>query len=183
MTGLVYIATSLDGFIARVNGALDWLPVPEGEEDFGFGEFMASIDALVMGRNTYEAVRGFDGWAYGSVPVFVLTHRPITEPEDAAANVEAICESPAELVAALAKRGYHRLYIDGGNIIQQFLRAGLIQNIIITRIPVLLGDGIPLFGQLGADIALRCMRTRLLPGGLEQSEYEVLEGHGPSERP
>jgi len=172
MTGIVYIASSLDGYIARQDGSLDWLPT-SSESDFGFGEFLASVDALVMGRNTYDMVISFDSWAYGDIPVFVLSHRPITMPGDSNARVAAISGSPAEIVAELAERGLQNLYIDGGETIQTFLRAGQIQKIIVTRIPVLLGSGIPLFGKLENDVLLKCVRSELLPGGLEQAEYEV----------
>jgi dihydrofolate reductase len=126
-----------------------------------------------MGRNTFEKVLTFDGWPYGTKPVVVLTHRSLDIPESIAQFVEAISCSPIELINRLSKQGAEHLYIDGGNTIQGFLDAGLIQRLIITRIPILIGDGIPLFGQLQRDIALRHIETRAFPGGLEQSEYEV----------
>jgi len=172
MTGIVYIASSLDGYIARKDGSLDWLPA-SGESDFGFGEFLTSVDALVMGRNTYDMVISFDSWAYGETPVFVLSHRAITLPGDSNARVASVSGSPAVVVAELAERGLNNLSIDGSQTIQTFLRAGQIQRIIVTRIPVLLGSGIPLFGKLENDVQLKCVRSELLPGGLEQAEYEV----------
>jgi dihydrofolate reductase len=177
MPGIVYIATSLDGFIARKDGGLDWLPTPDNdtEVDASFDTFLNSIDALVMGRNTYDMVQSFGVWGYGDKPVFVLTHRSIDPPEDSAACVEAISGEPEEVVAELASRDLNNLYIDGGNTIQAFLRSGQIQRLIVTRIPVLLGAGIPLFGKLEADVKLKCIRAELLANGLEQAEYEVLE--------
>ena len=171
----VFIATSLDGFIARPNGELDWLgePPKEGTEDYGYKEFMDTVDVLVMGRNTFEKVLTFDGWPYGTKPVVVLTHRSLDIPESIAQFVEAMSCSPIELINRLSKQGAGHVYIDGGNTIQGFLDAGLIQRLIITRIPILIGDGIPLFGQLQRDIALRHIETQAFPGGLEQSEYEV----------
>lgn len=176
MPGIVYIASSLDGYIARKDGSLDWLPAPgvEHENDLGFGEFLESIDALVMGRNTYDMVISFDSWAYGDTPVFVLTNRPISTPGDSATKVESITGTPVDVVAELNSRGMQNLYVDGGQTIQAFLRAGQIKKIIITRIPVLLGSGISLFGKLENDVQLKCVRSELMTGGLEQAEYEVV---------
>jgi dihydrofolate reductase len=173
MTGIVYIATSLDGFIARKDGGLDWLPTPSDDDDLGFGAFFESIDALVMGRNTYDMVLSFGAWAYGDTPVFVLTHRPIDQPQDPAACVESMSGSPEEVVTQLSSRSLKNLYVDGGQTIQDFMRAGQIQRIIVTRIPVLLGQGISLFGPLEQDIQFKCVRVEFLSNGLEQAEYEI----------
>jgi dihydrofolate reductase len=173
MTGIVYIATSLDGFIARKDGGLDWLPTPSDDDDLGFGAFFESIDALVMGRNTYDMVLSFGAWAYGDTPVFVLTHRPIDQPQDPAACVESMSGSPEEVVTQLSSRSLKNLYVDGGQTIQDFMRAGQIQRIIVTRIPVLLGQGISLFGPLEQDIQFKCVRVEVLSNGLEQAEYEI----------
>jgi dihydrofolate reductase len=173
MTGIVYIATSLDGFIARKDGGLDWLPTPSDDDDLGFGAFFESIDALVMGRNTYDMVLSFGAWAYGDTPVFVLTHRPIDQPQDPAACVESMSGSPEEVVTQLSSRSLKNLYLDGGQTIQDFMRAGQIQRIIVTRIPVLLGQGISLFGPLEQDIQFKCVRVEVLSNGLEQAEYEI----------
>lgn len=173
MPGIVYIATSLDGFIARNDGGLDWLPSPDGDDDLGFGAFFGSIDALVMGRNTYDMILSFGSWAYGDTPVFVLSHRPIAQPEDPAARVEVISGSPGQVVAELSRRNLSNLYVDGGQTIQAFLRDGQIQRMIITRIPVLLGEGISLFGALEQDVTLKCVRVELLGNRLEQAEYQV----------
>jgi len=171
-TASAFIAASVDGFIARANGALDWLPGDDVEEH-GYDEFMATIDAYVMGRGTFDVVLGFGGWPFAKTMVFVATNRPLPEGLPADARIQAVSGSPAEIVAAAADRGFERLYVDGGKIIQQFLRAGLIQRMIITRIPVLLGSGIPLFGELPSDIRLRHVRTRSFPSGLVQSEYSI----------
>lgn len=174
MNASVYIATSLDGFIAREDGALDWLPTPEaGGEDYGYHGFFASVDAVVIGRHTYEAVRGFGGWAYGKTPVVVLTHRPLEIPAPMRETVEAMSGSPAEVVQRLAERGMQHVYVDGGKTIRGFLAAGLIRRLILTRVPVLIGRGIPLFGPLPHDVRLRHVETRSYPDGLVQSEYEV----------
>jgi dihydrofolate reductase len=170
-TQSVFIARSLDGYIARKDGALDWLP--EEPEDHGYTEFMASVDAYVMGRGTYDTVLGFGAWPLGKTPVFVATSRPLPEPLPEGSRVEPVSGDPAAIVAALAARGIERLYVDGGKTIQQFLRVGLIQRLIITTIPVLLGGGIPLFGALPADVKLRHVHTRSFPSGLVQSEYAI----------
>lgn len=171
MIASVFIATSLDGFIARPNGQLDWLPAGGGEEH-GYEAFIASVDALVIGRNTYETVLGFDRWAYGQKPVFVLSTRPLA-PAPAGAVVEHMSGAPAKIVSQLTGRGIGHVYVDGGITIQRFLQAGLIQRLIITRVPVLLGSGIPLFGPLGRDIRLEHVGTRQYASGLVQSEYVV----------
>jgi len=178
MKASVFIATSLDGFIARANGGLDWLPGGEGEDagegDHGYQQFMDSVDYLVMGRGTYEVVLGFGGeWPYGEKPVVVLSSRPVEIPERVADTVEWMSGPPGDVARRLAEGGAKHLYIDGGQTIQGFLAAGLIQQLIITRVPVLIGDGIPLFGPLPHDIKLRHIETRAFANGLVQSRYEV----------
>ena len=168
----VFVGTSLDGFLARPDGALDFLPAGGGE-DHGYNEFMAGVDALVIGRNTYETVLNFDEWPYGSKPVTVLSTRPIDLPSDPGAAVERLEGDPADIVARLAARGATHLYVDGGITIQRFLRAGLIRRLIITRVPVLIGSGIPLFGALPRDIVLRHVATRHYASGLVRSEYAI----------
>lgn len=172
MKSSVFIATSLDGFIARPDGALDWLPADGGEEH-GYAAFMASVDALVIGRHTYDTVLGFDAWPYGDKRVFVLSTRPLPPPP-AGAIVEQMAGEPADIVARLETRGVQHAYVDGGITVQRFLRAGLIERLIITRVPVLIGTGIPLFGDLPQDVLLGHVRTRQYATGLVQSEYVVL---------
>jgi dihydrofolate reductase len=177
MTISVFIGTSLDGFIARPNGSFDFLP-EGGGEPHGYNEFMATIDALVIGRNTFETVLLMKPWPYGNKRVVVLTTRPIdfskvVEGKAEKSKVEKMAGSPAEIVAQLAATGAHHLYIDGGITIQRFLRAGLIQRLIITRVPVLIGEGIPLFSTLPHDIHLRHISTKSYPSGLVSSEYQI----------
>jgi len=172
----VYIATSLDGFIARENGNLDWLLSGgdgENREDYGYKTFMETVDFLVMGRNTYEKALTFGDWPYGTKPVVVLSSRPLAIPAHIAKSVESISCTPTHLVSRLAAHGAKHLYIDGGKTIQGFLNAGLITRLIITRLPVLIGSGITLFGPLERDIKLRHIETRQFSSGLVQSEYEV----------
>ncbi len=172
MPNHVFIATSLDGFIARPDGTLDWLPVPEpGGEDFGYATFMSGIDAIVMGRGTFDVVNAMDGsWQYGK-PIVVLTSRPLPSKVTLRDEIVAMSGTPAEIVAACAARGWQQLYIDGGVTIQRFLAEGLIERLIVTRVPVLLGSGLPLFGALPQDVHLEHLRTESYANGLVQSEY------------
>ncbi len=171
MKASVFVGTSLDGFMARADGALDCLP-PGGGEPHGYDEFMATVDALVIGRNTFDAVLAFDPWPYGRKPVFVLSTRALP-PAPPGAVVERMSGTPAEIVSLLDARGIRHIYVDGGITIQRFLRAGLIQRLVVTRVPVLIGTGIPLFGPLPRDIALTHVRTQQYASGLVQSEYAV----------
>jgi dihydrofolate reductase len=172
VTASVFIGTSVDGFIARPNDDLDFLP-PGGGEPHGYNEFIASVDAIVIGRKTFEKVLTLGPWPYGKKRVVVLSSRPIDLSAAVGGVVEQMSGSPAEIVSQLAASGAHHLYIDGGITIQRFLRAGLIQRLIITRVPVLIGEGVPLFGSLPHDIRLRHVMTRHFPSGLVQSEYHI----------
>ena len=172
MKASVFVGTSLDGFMARRDGALDFLP-PGGGEPHGYEEFMATVDALVIGRNTYEIVLAFDPWPYGDKPVVVLSTHDLA-PAPQGAVVSHMSGEPTDIVAQLAARGIGHIYVDGGITIQRFLRAGLIQRLIVTRVPVLIGDGIPLFGALPQDIALKHIATHQYKSGLVQSEYEII---------
>jgi len=170
----VFVGTSLDGFIARPDGTLDFLSAGGAEpEPYGFEELLASVDALVMGRNTYEVVLPFPTWPYGQKPVFVLSSRPLPPPPDGAI-VERIGGTPPEVLSELSSRGFRHVYVDGGATIQAFLRAGLVQRLVISRVPVLIGAGISLFGAVDRDIPLRHVATRQFSSGLVQSEYEIV---------
>ena len=175
MIASVFIATSLDGYIARTNGDLDWLPAvnPDDAEDFGFKAFMADIDALVMGRRSFEKVLTFGSWPYADKPVIVLATNLKCLPSPPAPTVEYMTGSPQEIVMQLSARGIKRIYVDGGITIQRFLAAGLIQRMIVTRVPVILGSGIPLFGPLAGGIKLNHVSTRSYQNGLVQSEYAI----------
>jgi dihydrofolate reductase len=173
MKASVFIATSLDGFIARLDGALDWLP--SAPEAHGYEEFIATVDAIVMGRHTFETVLSFGAWPYGEMPIIVLTSRPDSVVIPDGAKCEAMSGTPSEIVDRLAERGLSHLYVDGGITIQKFLEAGLIQRFIVTRIPVVLGAGIPLFGSVSRDIRFEHIATRAFPSGLVQSEYRIAQ--------
>jgi len=173
MTASVFVGTSVDGFIARRNGGLDFLPA-DGGEPHGYDEFIASVDTIVIGRKTFETVLTFGEWPYGDKRVVVLSSHLLDLSTVRGGVVEHMDGSPAEIVAKLAAGGARHLYVDGGVTIQRFLQAGLIDRLVITRVPVLIGDGIPLFGSLPRDLRLRHVTTRSYPSGLVQSEYDVL---------
>jgi dihydrofolate reductase len=178
MKASVFVATSLDGYIARSDGGLDWLP-GAGEtfegEDYGFGAFFSTVDVVVIGRHTFEKVLTFLHWPYGEKPVVILTSRSAGDlPRLPAPTAEYMTCSPGEVAARLEERGARHLYVDGGITVQRFLDAGLIDRVMINRIPIVLGGGIPLFGPVRRDIHLRHVSTRQYPNGFVQSEYEVL---------
>lgn len=169
----VYIATSLDGFIARKNSDLDWLPTPaEGGEDFGYAKFMSTIDHIVMGRNTFEKVLTFGSWHYNK-KVIVLTSKPLTLAPELTGKVEALHLSPRELIHELEQRHVRHIYLDGGVTIQRFLREGLVNEMTITIIPILIGEGLPLFDTLERDIKLELLSSRSFPNGLVQNKYKT----------
>jgi dihydrofolate reductase len=168
----VFVGASLDGFIARPDGALDFLP-DDGGEPHGYDEFIATVDALVIGRHTFETVLKFPDWPYGNKRVVVLSSHPVDFFKVRGGQVEHMCGTPAEIVAKLAATGAHHLYVDGGITIQNFLRAGLVDHLTVTRVPVLIGQGIPLFGTLSADIQLTHRSTHHYASGLVKSEYAL----------
>lgn len=172
MQASVFIGTSVDGFIARRNGDLDFLP-KDGGEPHGYDEFMASVDALVIGRKTFETVMEFAQWPYGKKRVVVLSSRSLDLSAVRGGVVEQMTGPPEEIVSKLAAGGVEHAYVDGGITIQRFLRSGLIQRLIITRVPVLIGEGIPLFGALPRDIRLQHVATQHYPTGLVKTEYRV----------
>ena len=170
---IVFVGTSVDGFIARRNGDFDFLP-EGGGEPHGYDEFMSSVDVLVIGRNTFEKVLTLENWPYAEKRVVVLSSRTIDVPNVRGARIEHMSGSPAEITDRLAASGASHAYIDGGITVQRFLHARLIQRLIITRVPVLIGEGIPLFGSLPHDVQLRHVVTKTYPSGMVKSEYEVL---------
>jgi dihydrofolate reductase len=173
----VFCAVSLDGFIARKDGALDWLKPAEATlppADTGYDAFMATVDVVIMGRNTYESVLAMGGSWFYSRPVHVLTTRPLDVPGRLQGKVDAGRGAPREVVDRMEQRGARRLYVDGGRTIQEFLRAGLIDDLVITRIPVLIGEGIPLFGPLAKDVTLAVESSRVLGGAAVQTAYRVV---------
>jgi dihydrofolate reductase len=167
----VFCGVSVDGFLARTNHTFDFLD-SGGQVAHGYDEFYAGVDVVVIGRNTFEVVQSFGQWPYGQKPVVVLSGRPLDLSSVKGGVVEQMSGEPATIVTRLSARGCQHAYIDGGITIQRFLAAGLIDRLIVTRVPILIGTGIPLFGALPRDIALRHVATRCYDGGLVQSEYE-----------
>jgi len=173
----VFIATSLDGFIAKADGDIQWLvtiPAPDTEEDYGFQAFFDSVDALVMGRKTYEVALTFAEWPYAGKRVIVLSHGEPPVPERLIGQVEFMAGTPSELVHKLEGEGIKHAYIDGGKTIQGFLSAGLINEMTITTIPILLGEGIPLFGYLKREIKLDLLDSKWFANGFVKNRYRVL---------
>lgn len=169
----VYIATSIDGFIADKEGGIDWLqssPNPE-HSDMGYNEFNEQIEAMVMGRNTFETICGFDiDWPYKK-PVFVLSNSLSEIPVEYLKKAFLVNGSPSEILNHIHEKGYNQLYIDGGATIQSFLKEGLIDDLIITTIPIILGDGIPLFSTLNDPIALDLVSSKVYVNQVVQSHY------------
>jgi dihydrofolate reductase len=175
ITGHVFIATSLDGFIARDDGDIEWLlEYDVSGEDHGYDDFIEDIDAIIMGRGTFDAVRDMKPWFY-TRPVLVLSatlaEQPV--PSELAGKVRFTGKPPQKAMAMLEAEGCRRVYVDGGRIIQSFLREGLISDLVITRVPILLGSGRPLFGPLARDVHFTHVSTRPFPSGLVQSAYTV----------
>lgn len=170
----VFVGVSVDGFMARQNGDLDWLPA-DGGEPHGYDEFIATVDVIVIGRKTFETVLGFGTWPYGGKRVVVLSSQPVDlgVAVSRGGNVEHMGGEPAGIASRLAASAARHIYVDGGITIQRFLRSALIDRLVVTRVPVLIGDGIPLFGSLPRDVRLRHVATRSYPSGLVQTEYEV----------
>ncbi|MGI0116462.1 dihydrofolate reductase family protein [Zooshikella sp. RANM57] len=171
----VYIATSLDGFIARKNGDIDWLENAgngDSTTDFGYEDFMSSVTCLVMGRKTFEKVLSFPEWPYDGKRVILLSHTLSSVPSELEGKVELYAGDIPMLVDRLKHEGERRVYIDGGVTIQAFLQAELVDDITITRIPVIIGEGLPLFAQIGHDVSLTHIATKVYDNGFVQSTYQ-----------
>ena len=173
MPNIVYIATSLDGHIAKKDGNIEWLmevPNPENS-DYGFSEFMVRIDGIIMGRNTFDTVVGFDQWPY-SKPVFVLTNTMKSVPGGYEDKAHIVSGKLKNIVASLESKGIKNLYVDGGKTIQSFLQEDLIDEMIITRIPTILGSGIPLFIDMDQELKFKVVKTEVLNQDLVKSTYK-----------
>jgi dihydrofolate reductase len=166
----VFIACSLDGFIAGPDGDLSWLPAPDPSgEDYGYRSFLEETAAILMGRATYDTAAGFETWPYGEMPVFVATSRPLDRA--ASPTVSAVRGTPSELVEAVRAHTDGALYLDGGALIRSFLAARLIDELTITVVGVILGEGIPLFGGVPERHRLRLIAATPYPSGLVQLRY------------
>ncbi|USX18102.1 dihydrofolate reductase family protein [Oxalobacteraceae bacterium OTU3REALA1] len=174
-TGHVFIATSLDGYIARSDGDIDWLlERDDPAEDHGYADFIADKEMIVMGRGSYEKALSFDKWHYDR-PVLVLSKqlagRPV--PSSLQGKVRFSDLSPVETMRELAEQNVRRVYVDGGQVVQSFLREGLIEDMVVTTVPVLIGAGKPLFGALPGDVDLTLVSSRAFPSGLVQTTYRI----------
>ncbi len=175
MTGKnkVFIATSLDGYIADKNGEIDWLnsiPNPNNY-DLGYSEFTSQIDAIVMGRKTFETVCGFNiEWPYKKI-VFVLSNSLTKIPEEYKGKVELVKGDLKKVIEEIHEKGFKNLYIDGGKTIQSFLNEDLIDEMIITLIPYLLGGGVPLFAELPKRLDFECVNTKIFLGMVVQNRF------------
>ena len=168
----VYIATSIDGYIATNDGGIEWLheqPNPTGS-DYGYSEFTNNIDALVMGKNTFEKVRTFGEWPYKK-KVFVLSSKLTDVPSELLGKIEFISGETNEVLEAINSQGFDNLYIDGGKVVQEFLSNDLIDELIVTRLPILLGKGIPLFGELAEPLRFTHKNTVIYDNALVKSHY------------
>jgi len=170
---VVYIACSLDGFIAERDGGLDWLTgIPnEDGSDYGFGEFMRGVDAVLMGRKTFETVLGFGEWPYGK-PVFVMSATLTRVPAAAEGKAEIVRGGPRDSLRVLMERGIETVYVDGGRTIQGFLREDLVDTLTVTTAAKILGGGIPLFGEIGRALDFRLVGTERLNDQLVKNRYE-----------
>jgi dihydrofolate reductase len=178
----MYLGLSVDGFVARADDALDFLDTDPGEvpADLGFGEFLATVDVMVMGRRTFDVVRSFgpEAWHYGDLPIVVLSRSLAALPEGTRPSVRLASGSPAEIVAAYPENTH--VYVDGAATAQAFLAAGLVTDLVLTWVPVLIGDGIRLWGALPGDIRLERVDVRTLPSGMVQVRYRVQRTVQPS---
>ncbi|MBE1282638.1 MAG: dihydrofolate reductase [Rhodobacteraceae bacterium] len=180
-----YIATSVDGFIARLDGGLDWLEAagtadaePMSADYLDFAGYLATVDCLIMGRNSMETISSFNltdaQWPYGDTRIVVLSRSLKVPPENLQGRVEMYSGEISDLIRSLESEGVGHAYVDGGATIRSFLRLGLIDRMVITQIPVLLGEGIPLFGSLEGDVRLCAGRAATGPKGVIQLSYEVV---------
>lgn len=172
----VFIATSVDGFIARNDGAIDWLmkanTLVSPDEDCGYKAFISTVDGLVMGRHTFEKVLSFATWPYGDLPVVVMSSQTLEIPSHLKNSVSTSFETPTELVKRLTQKGYKHLYIDGGITIQHFIAENLISDLTVTLTPVLIGSGRSLYGPVAQDIELEHIETKCI-GGFVQLKYRI----------
>ncbi|MDH5432661.1 MAG: dihydrofolate reductase family protein [Gammaproteobacteria bacterium] len=173
---IAFCAVSLDGFLARENGKLDWLEASadkESTEDYGYQKFLRAMDCIVMGRNTFEKVASFAQWPYVDKRVIVLSKKMQQIPSAFEDKISLFSGKVEELVVDLQSRGYKHIYIDGGKTIQSFIRAGVMDELIITQIPILINKGLPLFAEFSHDIKLKLTRSQSYPSGFVQSRYDI----------
>ena len=174
----IFLAISLDGFIARNNGEIDWLEKfnsDDPNEDYGFGEFFKRMDCLIMGRKSFEKVLSFEKWPYTGKPVQVLSQTLTSLPVTVSGLAELAPKlTPHELLDYWKRLGWQRIYLDGGEAARTFLEYGLVKQLTLTRIPIILSTGKPLFGNTLPAIFLNHLQTKSFASGLVQSDYEVI---------
>ena len=174
-TGHVFMAMSLDGFVARKDLGLDWLMKQKTEgEDHGYEKFMASVDGLVMGSGSFRTLLTFDTWPYEK-PVIVLSSTLKTKdiPNGLLDKVSISEQTPRQVMTSLSEQGWERVYIDGGKVIQSFQRDGLIAEMTVTIVPILIGAGKRMFGELDADVDLQLLETKSFPSSLVTTKYKI----------
>ena len=172
MKASVYIGTSLDDFIARSNGDIDWLEQYANEEAVeAYHVFIKNIDVILIGRGTFEKVLSFPTWPYDK-KVFVLSTTLNELPEALQEKVSILSMNPPKLLDHLSRLGFSSVYVDGGKVIQSFLREDLIDVLIISKVPVLIGRGLPLFGELNMDLQFKHVKTIVQSNQLVRSYYE-----------
>ncbi len=177
VSGHAFIAMSLDGYIAKSDGGIDWLiSRDDPSEDHGYNDFIKDIDVVIMGRGSFEKALTFDSWPY-AIPVVVIskTLKPEDVPIRLNGKVRIVDLAPEQLMGEMEKEGWRKAYIDGGQVIQSFLREKLIVDMVITTVPVLLGGGRHLFGPLNEEVSLTHLKTTAFPSGLVQSIYKVIK--------
>ena len=173
-----YIATSLDGYIARQNGELDWLEREEWADpdgsDYGFKSFMSSLDAMVMGKNTFLKVLEIGQWIYGDLPVYIASSTLLEKdiPSHLAKTVKPVNGTATEIAQRISDMGKKNIYVDGGMILQNFIREGILNELTVTVMPILIGTGIPLFGSLDQDVKVKLLSTVHFKSGVVQNYYE-----------
>jgi len=174
----VYIATSIDGFIARPDGDIDWLLRPEFNDAANVGlvysEFISTVDAIVMGRHSFEKVLTFDQWYYEGIDVVVLSSQKVYIPDHLIGKVRNTSGTPDQIISELENEGKKHVYVDGGITIQRFMAAKLIDELTITVIPMLLGSGIPLFGNTGSEQQVELIDVFSSKNGTIQKRYRVV---------
>ncbi len=172
----VFMAISVDGYIARKNGDIDWLPknnASQPDEDFGYLDFFSTVDALIMGRHTFEKVLAFDTWPYDEKDVYVLSSGNVEIPTGIQSTVRTLSETPNAIVEKMEEMGYDHIYVDGGETVRGFLREVLVDDLILTTIPILLGEGIPLFKGEGKELNLELIKSVKYSNGLVKNHYKV----------
>lgn len=178
MTCSAFVAMSLDGYIARSNGDIQWLhldaPVEDPDADYGYREFLSGIDALVMGRNTFLKVLSFGAWPYGDLPVYVLSAARLPADPKIPGTVHQLSGPPGVILDHVGRDGATRVYVDGGETIQRFLAAGLLNTLVVSILPILIGNGIRLFAETKGDTALVLRSSRAYGNGLVQQHYDIV---------